>query len=164
MQFDGQGPWELAVEAFEVLHMSFGAHVVDVFAYGPEGITSQIRFEAPFELHEPNGEKQTLDPDSWERLAALFVLRYDTIRVARITKTSELLVEFASGRMLTSSASGPYECWAMHAPDGVMVIGVSGEPTIYDGEPENRRSYRWDGSELNEVTQLERPTPPGPAT
>lgn len=145
MQFDGQGPWELAVEDFEVLHMNFGAHLVDVFAYGPEGVTAQIRFEAPFELHEPNDEKQTLDPDSWGALSALFVLRYDRIRVARITKTSDLSVEFASGRMLSSSASGPYESWAMHAPDGVMVIGVSGEPTIYDGKPENRRRYKWEG-------------------
>ncbi len=164
MRFDDDGPWELAVEGFEVLHMTFGAFLVDIVAYGPEGVTSQIRLEGPFDLHEPTGEKSRLDPqkDAWERLAALFVLRHDRIRVARITKTSDLYVKFGSGHVLTSSPDGPYESWEMHAPGGVLVIGTPGEPAIWDGDPKRRRVYRWDGNEVHEVGEPERATPPPP--
>jgi hypothetical protein len=164
MRFDDDGPWELPVEGFEVLHMTFGAFLVDIVAYGAEGVTSQIRLEGPSELHAPSGQTERLDPqnDSWERLAALFVLRHDKIQVARITKTSDLYVEFASGHVLTSSADGPYESWEMHAPDGILVVGTPGEPAIWDGDMKNRRVYRWDGKEVHEVAEPEPPTPPKP--
>jgi len=134
MRFDDKGPWELPVGGFEVLHMTFGAFLVDIVAYGPEGATSQIRLEGPFELHAPSGRTERLDPqkDSWERLSALFVLRHDAIRVARITKTSDLYVEFSSRHVLSSSADGSH-AWEMHAPGGIMVVGTPGEPAIWDG-------------------------------
>jgi hypothetical protein len=135
MRFDDRGPWDMPVDGFEVLHMTFGVFLIDIVAYGPEGATSQIRLEGPFELHASSGETHRLDPenDSWERLAALFVLRHGKVRVVRITKTSDLYVEFASGHVLTSSADdGSHEAWEMHAPGGIMVVGRPGEPAIWD--------------------------------
>ncbi len=32
MRFDDQGPWQLPIEGFEVLHMTFGAFPVDIVA------------------------------------------------------------------------------------------------------------------------------------
>ncbi len=150
MRFDDQGPWELPVEGFEVLHMTFGAFLVDIVAYGPEGATSQIRLEGPLELRAPSGQTERLDPEneSWERLAALFVLRHDTIRVARITKTSDLYVQFTSGHVLTSSADGPHEPWEMQATGGILVVGTPGEPAI------------WDGSSTQQDADVARPRPP----
>ena len=138
--------------------MTFG-FLVDIVAYGPEGVTSQIRLEGPFELHDPTGARQSLDPekDTWERLAALFVLRNDTIQLARFTETSELRVEFGSGYVITSAGEGPYENWELQAPGGVLIVGMEGEPAIWDGEPENKRFYRWDGTRAVEIS---RPTEP----
>jgi hypothetical protein len=137
--------------------MAFGAHLVDIVAYGPEGVTFDMRFEAPFEMHGPGGAKQTLDPEDWQQLAALFVVRYDTIRVAQVTKTADLRVEFASGHVLACSAQGPYESWELHAPDGVMLIGVSPEPAIFDGK--HREHYRRVGGPAVEGPERPRPAP-----
>jgi hypothetical protein len=103
MRFSEAGPWELPVEGFEVLHMTL-AFGVDIVAYGEEGSTAQIRLAGPFEIQDADGRGQALDPsrDPWERLAALFVLRHDTIQRLTITNRSELFVEFASGRRVTS--------------------------------------------------------------
>jgi hypothetical protein len=161
VKFDAEGPWELEVVGFEVLGMTFGAALVDLAAYGPDGVSSMIRLEGPFELHHPGGETESFDTDSWERLAALCVLRADRIRLARITKTSELRVEFESGFTITSTSDGPYENWEMHAPGDVMVIGTPGEPAILDGDP--KRSYRYKGgrwfdSDGNRIPEPELPT------
>lgn len=135
MHFDGGGPWELEVQGFEVMHLGIGAFLVDIFASGEGGVTSQIRLEREFELHRADGESEQLDPDDWAPLAALFVLRNDAIRNLRISNASDLRVEFASGRVITCSPDGsPYEAWEVHAPGGVLVIGRTGEPTIWDGE------------------------------
>jgi Family of unknown function (DUF6188) len=137
MHFDADGPWELDVKGFEVLHLGIGAFLVDIFAYGDSGITSQIRLEQEFELHAVDGTRKMLDPRDWTPLAALFVLRNDTIRVLRISKTSDLRVEFASGRVITCVPDGGrYDVWEVHAPGGVLVVGRTGEPVIWDGEPD----------------------------
>lgn len=137
MHFDEDGPWELDVRGFEVMHLGIGAFLVDIFAYGEAGVTAQIRLEQEFEFHSADGSER-LDPDSWGPLAALFVLRNDTIRALRISSTSDLRVEFASGRSITCSPDGsPYEAWEARAPGGVLVIGRTGEPVIWDGETES---------------------------
>lgn len=147
MHFDQDGPWDLEVAGFEVPDITFGAYLVDIDAYGPEGATSKIRFEGPFELHQPDGERERIDPqtDPWERFIGLFALRHDTIRVARITRTSELCVKFASGRALTSSGEDGVDTWEMSAPGGVLVLAGTGRPAIYDGNPSRTRIIRWDG-------------------
>jgi hypothetical protein len=138
MHFDSDGPWELEVQGFEVLHLGIGAFLVDIFAYGDAGITSQIRLEQEFELHAVDGTRQKLDPGNWARLASLFVLRNDTIRVLRISKSSDLRVEFASGRVISCVPpdGSPYDAWEVHAPGNVFVVGRTGEPAIWDGEPD----------------------------
>jgi hypothetical protein len=114
----------------------------------------QLTFEGPFEIHKADGGGETLDPsqDSWERLAALFALRHDTIRRLRFTNKSDLSVEFTSGRRLTSSGSdGQPENWQVSGPGGVLIVGLCGQPAIYDGEPDNQRAYRWDGEQFQEL-------------
>jgi hypothetical protein len=137
MHFDADGPWELEIGGFEVLHLGIGAFLVAIVAYGDDGVTSQIRFEQEFELQAIDGARQKLDPGGdWAPLAALFGLRNDTIRVVRITNTSELTVEFASGRVISCAPAdgSPYDAWEVHAPGNVLVIGRFGEPAISDGE------------------------------
>lgn len=162
MNFDAEGPWEPEVVGFEVLGMTFGAALVDLVAYGPDGASSMIRLEGQFELHHPGGETESCDTDSWERLAVLCVLREDRIRLARITKRCELRVEFDSGFTITSTSDGPYENWEMHAPGGVMVIGTPGQgpPAIWDGDPKHSYRYkggRWFDSDGNEIPEAEFP-------
>jgi hypothetical protein len=149
MRFSDDGPWELPVVGFEVMHMTFGAFLVDINAYGDEGADSQIRLVGPFELREPDAERRKLDPegDSWEQLAALFALRHDTISKARITKDSELRVEFASGRAIISDG----DAWEMSAPGGVLVVGEPGEPAIWDGEPGKTMTFRTKNGRLRET-------------
>jgi hypothetical protein len=53
MKFDDDGPWDLEVEGFAVLGMTFGPYCAEIIAYGPEGATSKIRLNGPFELHAP---------------------------------------------------------------------------------------------------------------
>ena len=74
----------------------------------------------------------------WERLAALFVLRNDTIQLARFTETSELRVEFRSGHVITSAGEGPHESWELQAPGGALIVGTEGEPAIWDGGARER--------------------------
>ena len=156
MRVDDDGRLELDVEEFEVLHMTFGAHLVDIVAYGPDGVTSTIRFEGPFELHQPNGERERIDPqtDPWERFTGLFELRHDTVRVARVTMTSELYVQFASGRVLTSSGEDGSDTWEVSAPGGVLVLARNGEPAIWDGDSKARTvRVRYDGEQFIEVPE-----------
>ena len=120
------------------MHLGIGAVLVDIFAHGRTGVTSQIRLEQEFELRAADGGSDRLDPRNWAPLAALFALRNDTIRALRISNTSDLRVEFESGRVITCSPDGgTYEAWEVHAPGGVLVIGRTGEPVIWDGETQS---------------------------
>jgi hypothetical protein len=143
MKFDDEGPWELEVSGFEVLLLTFGvAGGVEIVAYGPEGVSSKIRLGA-FELLRPGGETESFDTNSWVHLAALCVIQKDRIRLARITKTCELRVDFESGLTITANSDGPFENWEMHAPGGVIAIGTPGEgpPAIWDGDPNRTVTY-----------------------
>jgi Family of unknown function (DUF6188) len=152
VRFSDDGPWELPVAGFEVMHLTFGASLVDINAYGDGGADTQIRLAGPFELRELDANRQQLDPesDSWERLAALFALRHDTITKARITKDSELLVQFTSGRAISSKATDG-EAWEMTAPGGVLVVGTPGGAAIWDGEPGSRKRARIKNGRLRET-------------
>jgi hypothetical protein len=113
-----------------------------------------IRLEGPFEFHHPDGEKETVDPESWKSLAPLVVLRKDEISLARTTRTSELRVEFASGCVITSTAYPDYESWEVHAPGKygeVMVIALpgGGMPAIWDGETPPRHFKMIDGKPVD---------------
>jgi uncharacterized protein DUF6188 len=145
------GPWELEVVGFQLYTASF-TFLVDLVFYGDEGASADIRLQGSFQLHRPDGTIESLDvqTDSWERLGAVFVLRLDTITVARITKTSDLRVEFTSGHVITSSSEGT-ENWEMNAPGGVKFIaGPDGhEPYIWDGDPKHKFTCRADGRWFN---------------
>jgi hypothetical protein len=150
--FDEEGPWELEVVGFEVYLVSFSHFIVDIVAEGDAGESTNIRLQGTFQLHHPDDSVESLDAekDSWERLGAVFVLRHDKIALARITKASDLRVEFMSGRVITSSSDGS-ENWEMNAPGGVTVIANSGncEPHIWDGDPKHTFTRKADGRWFN---------------
>jgi hypothetical protein len=122
MPFEGDGPWDLPIAGFEVMHLTIGAHLVDLLAYGEDGVSSQIRLGGPFTFQAPSGASQLLDPGQpWEPLAALFALRLVAIRHASWTHDYTLRLEFASGHSIVCS-QGPFEAWEIHLPDGGLII------------------------------------------
>jgi hypothetical protein len=158
MKFDDDGPWDLEVEGFEVLGMTFGPFSAEIIAYGPEGATSKIRLNGPFELRDPRDDTKVVDTDSWERLAALCVLRNDKIRLARISNANDLRVEFESGFTITSTSASDYESWEIHGPGKVIAISTMGDgpPAIWGGDPKRTVTYsrgRYFDSDGNEIPE-----------
>ena len=132
MDFTGDGPWHLPVEGFGVRHLTIGAFLVDLFAYGENGVVTQIRFEEPFELNDPTGRTHVLDPGQpWEPLAALFALRQVAIELVRVTKSWDLYIRFQSGHTITTSPRGRYDSWEIHLPDRTLIVGRAGPPMIF---------------------------------
>jgi hypothetical protein len=133
LELDGPGPWELPIGGFEVLHMTFGAYLVDIFAYVFGGATVQLRFAGPFTFLDPPDVENELDPqtDAWAALGVLFALRHDVIKSATATADSRLDVVFESGRELRSGPHEKYENWEIHGP-GFMLIGAATETRIWE--------------------------------
>ena len=83
-RFDGDGPWELSAEGFEVEQITFAAYIWSTSL--PMGEPCQtIRFEGRSSCTSPAAIVERIGPqnDPWERYAGLFALRHDTIGVAR---------------------------------------------------------------------------------
>lgn len=156
MSLDGDGPWELDVDGFEIKDVTSSVSCLEITMSAVEENDFRIKLEGRFEFHNPTGETQGLDPHSSGALAALSELRGDTIRVAQITSGSELHIEFASGHALYCACDGPHETWNINAPDGIFVVSVPGAdaPAISDNAPKNRvtyrggRKFRSDGTEI----------------
>ena len=143
MNFTADGPWHLPVEGFEVLHLTIGAYLVDLFAYRESGVVTQIRLEQPFELRDPIGTTHVLDPGQpWEPLAELFALRQIAIALVRVTQSSDLYVEFGSGHTIAISPEGPYDAWEIHLPDQTLIVGRAGPPVIFRGNQNTGPSDR----------------------
>lgn len=98
-----EGPWDLAVAGFEVIHMTLSFHV-DITAYGEsakppaKGVvgapSAMLRLAGSFSLREPDGHELALDPSQqdWDDLRPLFALRGDRIASARASKCGQLRV------------------------------------------------------------------------
>jgi hypothetical protein len=142
------GPWTLPIGGFEVLHMTFGAFLVDIVAYGEGGgraasgravaaPSAMVRLEGEFQLLEPGGEAVLLDPekDEWAALTPLFALRHDRITSAVATSDGHLDVSFASGRRLLVGPHPAFENWEIAGP-GFRLIATPGDgvAVFRDGE------------------------------
>jgi Family of unknown function (DUF6188) len=152
-RFGADGPWDLEVVGFEVQTVNLNQYSVDIIAYGDEGHTAQLRLAGPIELLAPSGKIESLETgkDSWERLAALLVLRQDRVTRAQFNETSELRVEFQSGHTITAACEGQFETWEVNASGGVKVIGTPGanEPAIWSGDPKYGFARSADGQWRN---------------
>jgi hypothetical protein len=131
------GPWSLPIEGFEVSHMTFGAMLVDLVAYGKGGRSesgrvlaapsAMLRFEGEFQLIAPDGEAVLLDPEKqeWSELTPLFALRHDRIVSAVASVDGHLEVSFGSGRSLLAGPHPAYENWEVAGPH-VRLIAMPG--------------------------------------
>jgi hypothetical protein len=127
------GPIELPVNGFAVQIVEFP---IRVWAYGDGPKHIKMFISGKFVFGQPNEPPLLLDAesDSWERLAAILVLREDRIARATVSPTSVLRIEFESGRFLESSPSpgDPYEQWELVAP-GFFIVGTPDQPTVWTG-------------------------------
>jgi hypothetical protein len=133
MNLDGDGPWKLDVEGFEVMEVRSLISFLQITASGEDAAAFKIKLEGAFDFRDPNDGSQSLDPLAPEALAATAALSGDMIRAASFTSRSELHIEFASGYSLDCACNGKYESWSVSAPDGVFVVGVpgGGAPAIW---------------------------------
>lgn len=137
-----EGPWDLAVAGFEVIHMTLSFHV-DITAYGEvaksrsKGVvgapSAMLRLAGSFSLREPDGQELALDPSQqvWDDLRPLFALRGDRIASARASNDGQLRVEFMSGRALSAGPDPNYENWEFHAPGAFLVAMPGGEVALF---------------------------------
>jgi len=128
MTLPRNGPWELPIAGFEVLHITFGFGI-QIVADGDEGRSAAIELEGAFEFCEPGGARRKLSAahDSWEELAAVFSLRRDRVEAARVSEEALLDVRFCSGRQLEAGPDPHYEGWQASGP-GFRLIAVPGVP------------------------------------
>jgi hypothetical protein len=128
-----RGPIELPVVDFAVQIIEFP---VRIWAYGDGGKHIKAFISGKFVFGQSDRAPLALDAeaDSWERLAAILVLRDDRITRATVSPTSLLRVDFESGRFLESSPlpDDPYEHWELVAP-GYFIVGTPDEPTVWTG-------------------------------
>jgi hypothetical protein len=137
-----EGPWDLAVAGFEVIHMTLSFHV-DMTAYGEsakppaKGVvgapSAMLRLAGSFSLREPDGQALALDPSpqDWDDLRPLFALRGDRIASARASKDGQLRVEFISGRALSAGPDRNYENWEVHVPGVFLVVMPGGQVALF---------------------------------
>jgi hypothetical protein len=127
------GPMELPVAGFAVQIIEFPLRV---WAYGDGPKHIRVSIGGKFAFGQPHDPPLLLDAesDSWERLAAILVMREDRIARATVFPTSVLRIEFESGRFLESSPSpgDPYEQWELVAP-GLFIVGTPDQPTVWTG-------------------------------
>jgi Family of unknown function (DUF6188) len=126
MSLDGDGPWELDIEGFEITDVTASVSWLEITMSAAEQNEFKIKLGGRFELRDPTGVGQGLGPRSPGALSALSALRGDLVRVAQITSRSDLHVEFASGHELDCVCDGPRETWNINAPDGIVVVSVPG--------------------------------------
>jgi hypothetical protein len=131
-----EGPWDIPVDGFEVLQVTF-AYPVDIVTYGPDGETVTIRIEGAFEFVDSEGTNRRFDAskNSWEELSVVLALRHDHLRSVHADETGALTVEFKSGRRIEASCTPGYENWQISGRefslislpgDGVAVFGGTG--------------------------------------
>jgi hypothetical protein len=111
------GPWKLPIEAFEVLQITF-AFLVDITAYGDEGVAAKIRLEGPFTFATADSELKEVDATQpWENLGLLFCLRRDRIETAVASEQGDLDIRFLSGSRLTAGAGVRHASWEVWGPE-----------------------------------------------
>jgi hypothetical protein len=128
-----EGPIELPVSGFAVQIIEFP---IRVWAYDDGAKHIKAFISGKFVFGRPHEPPLLLDAesDSWERLAAILVLRDDRIAQATVSPTSVLRIDFESGHFLESSPlpGDPYEHWELVAP-GFFIVGTPDQPTVWTG-------------------------------
>ena len=139
-----EGRWDLPIAGFEVSHMTLGALLVDIVAYGDGGRSesggvmdapsARIRFEGEFDLVEPDGDAIRLDPSEqeWEALTPLFALRHDRITKAVVTASdARLEIQLTSSRRLVAGPDPHYENWEITGPGFRLISRPGGAGVAY---------------------------------
>jgi hypothetical protein len=74
-------PWDLPLEGFEVLQVTFG-DPIDIGADGDGGVDAMIMFDGTFRYVESDVAASDLDAskDLWEDLTLVLALRRDRLR------------------------------------------------------------------------------------
>lgn len=150
-EWSTSGRWELPIVGFQVSHMTFGAFLLDIVAYGDGGgrdesgrviaaPSAQMRFEGVFELTQPDHDPIQLDPSSqtWEELVPIFGLRHDRINSAIATANqAKLEIGFASGRGIVAGPDPHYENWEISGPGFRAISRPGGGGVAYfrEGAP-----------------------------
>ena len=142
------GPWPLPIQGFEILHMTFGAILVDIVAYGDSQPRSDqrsgnhapsvmLRFEGEFELVELDGEVRRLDLEQqeWSALTPLFALRHDRIGSAVASADGNLELTLDSGRSLRAGPHPAYENWEVAGPGFRLIATPGGGVAVFRDAP-----------------------------
>lgn len=142
MTLSTTGPWQLPLEGFEVLQLTF-AYPIDIVAYGDGGASTLIRFEGRFDFTEPHDGVHHLNAaeQPWSELGALFSLRGDRITSAKATEGAQLRVEFASGRLIEAGPDPAYENWEVSGPGFQLIATPGGGVAVFD-QPGHTRRFR----------------------
>jgi len=134
LTLDSEGPWDLPVEGFEVLQVTFG-YPIFIVAYGPDGASVTIQFEGAFEVVEPGGARRKLDAstDSWEEMSIVLSLRHDHLHSVQAEDSAALAVEFRSGRRIAAGPTAGYENWQVSGRDFSLVSLPGGGVALFGG-------------------------------
>lgn len=148
----GDGPWDLPLNGFEVLLVTF-AYPIDLVAYADGGASATIRFEGAFELVQQDGTRISLDAasNSWEELSPVLSLRHDRLRSLRADESARLVVAFESGRVIEAGPGPRYETG--RSPG---LASSSSRCQAKEESPSSRTSCDWPGvcqERLNELQQ-----------
>jgi len=131
-----EGPWELPIEGYEVLMVTF-AFPIDIVAYGDAGACAQIRLAGEFRLTEPGRAARFFDASKqpWEELTAVLSLRRDRIKSAIAGMDAQLNVVFDSGVLIEAGPDGSYENWEISGPGFQLIATPGGGVAVFRPDP-----------------------------
>ena len=123
----------MPVVGFELLAVTF-AYVLDIVAYGEEGVALLIRVENRFRFDHPDGTSREFDvsSDPWEALAPVLALRHDGLHSALARPDGTMAVQFASGHRISAWPHPDYESWRLTGPGFKLICGPGGEVQFFN--------------------------------